>query len=98
MPSSNCTLKVLVNMRCLLFSLGIPGLFGRHFLLYMAGLTDTRGERLYTVQVNSSHTSIIADLQISKSSIGPTKNLERHYNRVVVCLVGRLVGCSQRWL
>ena len=57
MPSSNCTLKVLVNMRCLLFSLGIPGLFGRHFLLYMAGLTDTRGERLYTVQVNSSHTS-----------------------------------------
>ena len=33
----------------------------------------------------------IVDLQISKS---PIKNMERHYNRVVV----RLFGCSQRWL
>ena len=34
------------------------------------------------------HTSNIADLQISKSPIGPTKNLERLYNRVVVrCLL-----------
>ena len=27
-----------------------------------------------------------------KSPTGPTKNLERHYNRVVVCLVGCLVS------
>ena len=33
-----------------------------------------------------------------KSPTGPTKNLERHYNRVVVCLVGRSVGWLQRWL
>ena len=33
-----------------------------------------------------------------KSPIGPTKNLERHYNRVVVCSVGRSVGWLQRWL
>ena len=52
-------LKVLVNLRCLMFSLGIPGLFGRPFLLYMAGLTDARGERLYTVQVNPRPTSVI---------------------------------------
>ena len=26
---------------------------------------------------------LIADLQISISPVGPTKNLERHYNRVV---------------
>ena len=29
-----------------------------------------------------------------KSPVGPTKNLERHYNRVVVCLFGWLVGCN----
>ena len=29
---------------------------------------------------------VFADLQISKSPIGPKKNLERHYNLVVVCL------------
>ena len=34
----------------------------------------------------------IADLQISKSPIGPTKNLERLYNRVVVCLVVLLIA------
>ena len=33
-----------------------------------------------------------------KSPIGPTKNLKRHYNRVVGCLVGCLVGRLQRWL
>ena len=34
----------------------------------------------------------IANLQISKSPIGPTKNQERHYNRVVVGLFGWLVA------
>ena len=29
-----------------------------------------------------------------ESPIGPTKNLERHYNWVVVRLVGCLVGCD----
>ena len=36
----------------------------------------------------------IADLQISKSPMGPTKNLERHYNRVVGRSVGRNAGPS----
>ena len=35
---------------------------------------------------------VIADLQISKSPMGPTKNLERHYNRVVVWSFVRLVA------
>ena len=44
--------------------------------------------------VHIVHIVHIADLQISKCPIGPTKNLERLYNRVV----GRLFVRLQRWL
>jgi len=44
--------KTVVNLRCLLFSLALPGFCGRRFLLYMAALTDSQGERLYTIQSN----------------------------------------------
>ena len=34
-------------------------------------------------RITGSKVTAIADLQISKVAIGPTRNLERHYNRVV---------------
>jgi len=44
--------KTVFNLRCLLFSLALPGFCGRRFLLYMAALTDSQGERLYAIQSN----------------------------------------------
>merc|ERR1712032_1517257 len=40
------------NVKCLLFSLGIPGLFGRHFLIYADQLNDNFGEKIYNIQIN----------------------------------------------
>ena len=46
------TAKLVVNVKCLLFSLGIPGLFGRNFLMYADQLHDSFGEKIYNVQIN----------------------------------------------
>ena len=44
--------KLVINVKCLLFSLGIPGLFGRNFLIYADQLNDNFGEKLYNIQIN----------------------------------------------
>jgi len=44
--------KTLVNLKCLLFSLGLPGLFGRNFLIYADQLNDQAGEPIYNIQTN----------------------------------------------
>jgi len=41
-----------VNLKCLLFSLGMPGLFGRNFLIYANQLKDNSGENIYNIQTN----------------------------------------------
>merc|ERR1712032_228188 len=46
------TAKALVNAKCLLFSLGLPGLFGRNFLIYADQLNDNTGEPIYHIQTN----------------------------------------------
>merc|ERR1711872_764580 len=42
----------IVNLKCLLFSLGLPGLFGRNFLIYANQLNDNSGEHIYNIQTN----------------------------------------------
>jgi len=44
--------KAIVNLKCLLFSLGLPGLFGRNFLIYANQLNDNSGEKIYNIQTN----------------------------------------------
>jgi len=44
--------KLIINVKCLLFSLGIPGLFGRNFLIYADQLNDNFGEKIYNIQIN----------------------------------------------
>ena len=44
--------KTLVNLKCLLFSLGLPGLFGRNFLIYADQINDNFGEPIYNIQIN----------------------------------------------
>merc|ERR1712128_381169 len=44
--------KAIVNFKCLLFSLGLPGLFGRNFLIYANQLNDNSGENIYNIQTN----------------------------------------------
>jgi len=44
--------KTIVNLKCLLFSLGLPGLFGRNFLIYADQLNDQAGEPIYNIQTN----------------------------------------------
>lgn len=44
--------KAVVNLKCLLFSLGLPGLFGRNFLIYADQLNDSAGEPIYHIQTN----------------------------------------------
>ena len=44
--------KTVINVKCLLFSLGIPGLFGRNFLIYADQLQDNFGEKIYNIQIN----------------------------------------------
>jgi hypothetical protein len=46
------TAKALINAKCLLFSLGLPGLFGRNFLIYADQLNDNTGEPIYHIQTN----------------------------------------------
>merc|ERR1719228_2537524 len=42
----------IVNLKCLLFALGLPGLFGRNFLIYADQLNDSAGEPIYHIQTN----------------------------------------------
>jgi len=44
--------KAIINLKCLLFSLGLPGLFGRNFLIYADQLNDSAGEPIYHIQTN----------------------------------------------
>jgi len=44
--------KTIINLKCLLFSLGLPGLFGRNFLIYADQINDNFGEPIYNIQVN----------------------------------------------
>merc|ERR1712013_437328 len=44
--------KTIINLKCLLFSLGLPGLFGRTFLIYADQINDNFGEPIYNIQVN----------------------------------------------
>merc|ERR1719431_1549671 len=44
--------KTAINLKCLLFSLGLPGLFGRNFLIYADQLNDSAGEQIYNIQTN----------------------------------------------
>merc|ERR1712080_112845 len=44
--------KAIINLKCLLFSLGLPGLFGRNFLIYADQLKDSAGEPIYHIQTN----------------------------------------------
>lgn len=44
--------KTIINLKCLLFSLGLPGLFGRNFLIYADQLNDNFGEPIYNIQIN----------------------------------------------
>lgn len=50
--SVTLVIKALVNVKCLLFSLGLPGLFGRNFLIYADQLNDSAGEPIYNIQTN----------------------------------------------
>lgn len=44
--------KTIINLKCLLFSLGLPGLFGRNFLIYADQINDNFGDPIYNIQVN----------------------------------------------
>jgi len=44
--------KTIINLKCLLFSIGLPGLFGRNFLIYADQLNDNFGEPIYNIQIN----------------------------------------------
>jgi len=44
--------KTIINLKCLLFSVGLPGLFGRNFLIYADQLNDNFGEPIYNIQIN----------------------------------------------
>eukprot|EP00092_Neocalanus_flemingeri_P026448 GFUD01028669.1.p1 GENE.GFUD01028669.1~~GFUD01028669.1.p1 ORF type:complete len:581 (-),score=122.95 GFUD01028669.1:523-2265(-) len=44
--------KAVINLKCLLFSLGLPGLFGRNFLIYADNLKDNSDKSIYNIQTN----------------------------------------------
>ena len=52
LTSFTLLLKTVLNLKCLLFSLGLPGLGGRNFLIYASSLEDNSGEKVYHVQTN----------------------------------------------
>ena len=45
-------LKTFLNLKCLLFCLGLPGLGGRNFLIYASSLQDNSGEKIFHVETN----------------------------------------------
>ena len=52
LTSLSLLLKTLLNLKCLLFCLGLPGLGGRNFLIYASSLEDNSGEKIYHVETN----------------------------------------------
>ena len=62
--------------------------FNDHFRILPSIMNDSDYYKINKKKTNFSLThKLFADLQISKSPMGPTKNLERLYNQVVVrCL------------
>ena len=44
--------KAVVNLKCLLFCLGMPGLFGRNFLIYADNLQDNFDKKIFTIATN----------------------------------------------
>merc|ERR1711936_1385761 len=44
--------KAVVNLKCLLFTLGLPGIFGRNFLIYADNLNDNSDKPIYNIQTN----------------------------------------------
>jgi len=44
--------KAFVNLKCLLFSVGLPGIFGRNFLIYADNLRDNADRPIYNIQTN----------------------------------------------
>jgi len=44
--------KSIVNLKCLLFCLGMPGLFGRNFLIYADSLQDNFDKKIFCITTN----------------------------------------------
>merc|ERR1712223_679682 len=44
--------KTIINLKCLLFCLGMPGLFGRNFLIYASSLKDNSDKNIFCVTTN----------------------------------------------
>ena len=44
--------KTIINLKCLLFCLGMPGLFGRNFLIYASSLKDNSDRSIFCVTTN----------------------------------------------
>ena len=44
--------KTIINLKCLLFCLGMPGLFGRNFLIYASSLKDNSDKTIFCVTTN----------------------------------------------
>jgi len=44
--------KAIVNLKCLLFCLGMPGLFGRNFLIYADSLQDNFEKKIFCITTN----------------------------------------------
>ena len=44
--------KAVINLKCLLFCLGMPGLFGRNFLIYADSLQDNFDKKIFCVTTN----------------------------------------------
>merc|ERR1711936_867999 len=44
--------KAIVNLKCLLFCLGMPGLFGRNFLIYADSLQDNFDKKIFCITTN----------------------------------------------
>jgi len=44
--------KAMVNLKCLLFCLGMPGLFGRNFLIYADSLQDNFDKKIFSITTN----------------------------------------------
>ena len=44
--------KAVINLKCLLFCLGMPGLFGRNFLIYADSLQDNFDKKIFSITTN----------------------------------------------
>merc|ERR1711953_841633 len=44
--------RTIINLKCLLFCLGMPGLFGRNFLIYASSLKDNSDKNIFCVTTN----------------------------------------------